>query len=139
MEEAIPFNKFLGLRCIGIGDGFVRMELPFRPEFVGDPVKQALHGGVIATVADVAGGTALWATLPTPQARVSTIDLRIDYLRPGRAQTLVAEAKVVRAGQRVGVVDVTLFHPNDEAYVIATGKGVYNIKLSKEHGFEAAR
>jgi uncharacterized protein (TIGR00369 family) len=131
MEEMIPFNKFLGIQCSTIGDGFARLELPWRPEFVGDPMRPAMHGGVISTMADVAGGMAVWTSLNDPHARVSTIDLRVDYLRPGRLATLVAEAHVVRRGNRVAFVDMKLTHANDESVVIATGKGVYNVKIIK--------
>lgn len=129
MEELIPFNRYLGIRCTRVEPGFVRLEVPFRDELIGDPTRPALHGGVLSSLADTAGGGAVWTTLEDARARVSTIDLRIDYLRPGRSELLVAEATVVRAGNRVGVTDMRLFHPSAEAETIATGKGVYNIVL----------
>jgi uncharacterized protein (TIGR00369 family) len=90
-----------------------------------------VHGGVISALADTAGGCAVWSALDEETARVSTIDIRIDYLRPGRPETLVAEANVVRAGRRVGVADIRLFHPSAPAESIATGKGVYNVVIPK--------
>jgi uncharacterized protein (TIGR00369 family) len=131
MEELIPFNRYVGLKAIDIDRGRARFEVPFRPELVGDFVRQSLHGGVISMLADVAGGAAAWSSLDEPRARVSTIDLRVDYLRPGRPETLVAEASVVRAGKRVAVADVRMFHPSAPLDTIATGKGVYNIALMK--------
>jgi uncharacterized protein (TIGR00369 family) len=131
MEELIPFNRYVGLKAIDIDRGRARFEVPFRPELVGDFVRQSLHGGVISMLADVAGGAAAWSSLDEPRARVSTIDLRVDYLRPGRPETLVAEASVVRAGKRVAVTDVRMFHPSAPLDTIATGKGVYNIVLVK--------
>jgi len=133
MEELIPFNRFMGLRVVEIDRGRVRLEVPFRPELIGDPLRQAMHGGVISMLADTAGGAAVWSSLDEPRARVSTIDMRIDYLRPGRQETLVAEASVVRAGRRVGVTDMRLFHPSAPNDTIATGKGVYNIVIPKGH------
>jgi len=127
MEELIPFNRYLGVRVGGIRNGFARLEVPFREELVGDSLRPALHGGVISTLADAAGGAAVWVSIDDDRARISTIDLRIDYLRPGRLATLVAEANVVRLGNRVGVADIRLFHPETEADTIATGKAVYNI------------
>ncbi len=127
MEELIPFNRFLGIKVAGIEDGVVHLTLPFRPEFVGDPMRPALHGGVMSTLADVAGGLAVWTGLDSALARVATIDLRIDYLRPGKLERLDATATVVRKGNRVGVVDVKLFHPIAADEIVATGKGVYNI------------
>ena len=132
MEELIPFNRFLGIKVAEIADRHVRLTLPFRAELVGDPMRPALHGGVISTLADVAGGLAVWTDLADPRARVATIDLRIDYLRPGRLEALEARAEVVRKGNRVGVVDVAVYHPSAPDDTVATGKGVYNIVLRKE-------
>jgi len=132
MEELIPFNRYLGMKLVAVRKGFARLEIPFRDELVGDPLRPALHGGVLSSLADTAGGAAVWAGLADERARVSTIDLRIDYLRPARLVTVVAEASVVRLGNRVGVADVRLFHPDAEAETIATGKGVYNILIKKD-------
>lgn len=129
MEEIIPFNRYLGVRMTKGEAGLVRLEVPFREELIGDPTRPALHGGVMSALADAAGGGAVWISIDDDRARISTIDLRIDYLRPGRPETLAAEAKIVRIGNRVGVADVRLFHPSNEEETIATGKGVYNIVL----------
>jgi len=131
MEEFIPFNTFLGVRVREVGKGIVVMEIPFRDVLVGDPMRPALHGGVLSALADTCGGAAVWVDLEDPRARVSTIDLRIDYLRPARLETLVAEAKVVRLGNRVGVADMRLFNAPTPDVTIATGKGVYNISIGK--------
>lgn len=131
MEQTIPFNRHLGVRMAKASAGFARLELPFRDELVGDPQRPALHGGVLSMLADTAGGAAVWAGVQDPRARVATIDLRIDYLRPGKLELVAAEATVVRIGNRVGVADVRLFHPSAEAETIATGKGVYSIVVKK--------
>ena len=131
MEEMIPFNRFLGLKVTHVERGFVRILIPFRDELVGDFMRPAIHGGVISTITDVAGGFAVWTQLDNERGRVSTIDMRVDYLRPGRLLEIIAEARVVRAGNRVGVADVRVFHPDAEDVTIATGKGVYNIMLAK--------
>ena len=132
MEEFIPFNRHLGIKIAAVEPGRAHLTLPFQDHFVGDPLRPALHGGVLSTMADVAGGMAVWSHLLDPRARVSTIDLRVDYLRPARLHTLDATAVVVRQGNRVGVVDVKLFHPDRDGEVVATGKGVYNITFVKE-------
>jgi len=132
MEDFIPFNRFLGIKVAALSDDHVHLTLPFRPEFVGDPMRPAMHGGVISTLADVAGGLAVWTGLADPRGRVATIDLRVDYLLPGRLERLDAKAHVVRKGNRVGVVDVVLFHPVRADEAVATAKGVYNIVTRKE-------
>jgi uncharacterized protein (TIGR00369 family) len=128
-EEWIAFNKFLGVRSLSLEPGSVLLEIPFREELIGDPVRRAIHGGVLSALADTAGGFAVWTSLEDERTRISTIDLRVDYLRPGKQEDVRAQATLVRAGKTVGVADVRLYHPSDEATTIATGKGVYAIRL----------
>ncbi len=127
IESIIPFNQFLGIKIDETRDGYCRLRLPFRPEFIGDSMRPALHGGVISTLIDTCGGFAVW-TQVSLEDRVSTIDLRVDYLAPGAAEELFADATVVRVGNRVGVVDVRCWQPSNRERTVATGKGVYNIK-----------
>jgi uncharacterized protein (TIGR00369 family) len=126
-ESHIPFNTLLGLRCLEIAEGGVRVELPYRPEHVGNPEIPALHGGVISATLDTTGGLAVWSQAG-PHDRVSTIDLRVDFLRPGRAEPLIAVARVVRLGNRVGVAELRAFHPDAEDRPVAAGMGVYSVK-----------
>ena len=128
IEEYIPFNRFLGVRATSLSVGRVELEIPYREELIGDPLKPALHGGVMSMLADVAGGMAIWSTLEDMNLRLSTIDLRVDYLRPGKPEALVAEGVIVRVGRSVGVADVRLFQRSAPADSVATGKGVYAIK-----------
>lgn len=127
-EEGIPFNRFLGLRVGDLRPGHSRLVLPFRPEFIGDARRPALHGGTISMLADTAAGIAVFAAAETDD-RVSTIDLRIDYLRPGAPIDLEAEANVVRIGNRVGVARIQVWQEEDgERRLVAEGTGVYSIK-----------
>jgi uncharacterized protein (TIGR00369 family) len=132
MEELIPFNRYLGVKLAEAREGYARLEVPFREELIGDPMRPALHGGVLSALADTAGGAAVWTGLADNEARISTIDLRVDYLRPARLVTIVAEASVVRLGNRVGVADVRLYNLDAPDVTIATGKGVYNIMSKRE-------
>jgi uncharacterized protein (TIGR00369 family) len=126
-EELIPFNKYLGIKIAEAREGFVRLEVPFKPELIGDAMRPAIHGGVISAVIDACGGFAVWTQLSV-EDRVSTIDLRIDYLSPGAPEPLIVEGTVVRVGNRVGVTDMRCFQPSDPKRTVATGKGVYNVK-----------
>lgn len=132
METGIPFNRVLGIKLVTLEKGHARLEVPFRDELVGDPFRPALHGGVLSALADTAGGAAVWASVDDLRPRVSTIDLRMDYLRPARLELVVADARVVRMGNRVGVVDVRLFHLANEDEAFATCKAVYNVSPAKK-------
>lgn len=113
MEEGIPFNVFLGIRASRLERGRADLRLPFRPELVGNPMVPALHGGTLSALADTAGGAAVFSAVE-PGDVVSTIDLRIDYLRPAAEVHTVAEAQVVRLGGRVGVSRIRLWQPHVE-------------------------
>ena len=130
MGKQIPFNRVLGIEVTKLAEGFCRMEIPYRPELIGDPFRPALHGGVLSSLIDACGGAAVF-TVVVPPDKVSTIDLRVDYLRPGALERLVCDASVTRLGNRVASVDMKVFHPGAESKLVATGKGVYNVKRVK--------
>jgi uncharacterized protein (TIGR00369 family) len=106
-----------------------------RPDLVGTASQGRLHGGVTASVLDAMGGLAvLVAGIERhPQdspaqalqrfARMGTIDLRVDYLRPGIGRHFDAWAEVTRLGGRVGSTQMRLL--NEEGTLIATGAGAY--------------
>jgi uncharacterized protein (TIGR00369 family) len=127
MLRKIPFNAVLGIDILELAPGRAVLVVPFRPELIGDPVRPALHGGVISALADTCGGCAVWSAIGD-QDRVSTIDLRVDYLRPGMPEDLHASGTVLRVGNRVGVASVSLFHPSRPEELVAEAKGVYSVK-----------
>jgi len=131
MEQLIPFNRHLGLRVGELRPGYARLELPFRPEFIGNPLLPALHGGVLSMLIDTCGGAAVWTQIGQ-EDMVSTVDLRVDYLRPGPPRDLVCEGVVLRIGNRVGVVEMKVFVAEEPEKIVASGKGVYNIRRPRD-------
>jgi uncharacterized protein (TIGR00369 family) len=131
MEQHVPFNRYLGLRGESIGPGRAVLVLPVRPEFVGDPRRPALHGGVLSTLIDTAGGLAAWSALGAGES-VSTVDLRVDYLEPaGLGHPLRAEAELVRKGNRVCHVKVAV---TQGGALVAEGRAVFNIHRRRSEG-----
>ena len=131
MESHVAFNRYLGVRVLEMEAGHVVMKLPFRNELVGDPFRPALHGGVVSTLLDTCGGAAVWSAAEEGD-RVSTVDLRVDFLRPGPLEDLLCDATVLRMGNRVGVADMKVTSVSEPDRVIASGKGVYNISRRPE-------
>jgi uncharacterized protein (TIGR00369 family) len=124
VQEHVPFNKLLGIRGESVGSGRAVLLLPVREEHLGDLRRPALHGGVVSSLIDTAGGMAAWSALAAGES-VSTVDLMVDFLEPGRlAGPLRAEAELVRKGNRVCHVRVRV---TQDAVVVAEGRGVYNI------------
>ncbi len=77
-------------------------------------------------LADTVGGCAVF-TVIEPGARCSTIDLRVDYLRPGRLEGINAKAEILRVGNRVAVAKIDVYH-SDPSTPMAVAMGVYAIK-----------
>ena len=131
IQEHIPFNRVLGLRLESADPKAPALRFDMRPELVGNARRGILHGGVISAVLDATGGFALMLALAKePKAgeklsfpNIGTIDLRVDYLRPGRGKHFVATAKVVRLGNRIAVTHMEL--ANDDGELISTGAAAY--------------
>jgi uncharacterized protein (TIGR00369 family) len=67
-------------------------------------VHGVVHGGVLAALADTAGGLATYMACPRG-TRVATIEMKINYLEAVEGGSVTAEAIVVRIGRHVAVVD----------------------------------
>jgi uncharacterized protein (TIGR00369 family) len=103
-SEKIPFHKVLGLKVESISHERVKVLFQMRDELMGHYKRGMVHGGVISSVIDVTGGLSAFMGLQeklqdeTVEAklerfgRVSTIDLRVDFLRPGIGKWFVATA-----------------------------------------------
>ena len=71
-------------------------------------VHGVVHGGILAALADTAGGMAVYLRLP-PRSRVATVEMKINYLEAVARGEVVAEAEIVRLGRNLAVVDCDLF------------------------------
>ncbi len=100
----VPYARFLGLRVELAGDEMTAI-LPFAQHLIGNPVLPALHGGVIGAFMEMTALAQL--SLAHPAQRIpKTIDITIEYLRPGLAQDTFARATLRKIGRRVANVQV---------------------------------
>lgn len=127
IENLVPLHTFLKFKLENISEGFALIKVPFKEQYVGDPRRQSIHGGIIATALDSVGGAAAMTTLISFEDVISTIDMRVDYLRPGKPEDLFVEGRLVRSGNRIVVTSMIAFQGNKD-YVVAEAKGVYNVK-----------
>lgn len=85
--QKLPHFEALGLKVLELNRGDCLFQVDYTPELVGNLETGVVHGGVITTLLDSAGGTAAFSVVPNA-ASVATLDLRIDYLKqaePGRS------------------------------------------------------
>ncbi len=135
--DRIPFNKALGLSIESAEADRAVVRFQMREELIGNYTHGTLHGGVVSASLDVAGGlVAFMGLLRRTEdrsseeierrfGRLGTIDLRVDYLQPGRGRFFRASAYILRIGSRVAVTRMELH--NDEGVLIATGTGAYMV------------
>lgn len=130
IEEIIPFHAFLGLKVLELKDGYAKLLVPFQPVLVGDPRIQRWHGGIICVLLDAAGGAAGFSLLKTPHDKISTVDIRVDFLKSSKPQDLIAEGWMIRKGSNTIHARSKVYHPGAEMDVLAEGISVYDIRLS---------
>ena len=135
--EKIPFNKVLGLDVVSLANESPVLRFAMRPELVGNYMRGNLHGGVISSVIDVCGGLTAFLGLqkklrdePVEErlqrfARIGTIDMRVDYLRPGLGEWFESKGYLLRTGNKVAVTRMELH--NDGGDLIAIGTGAYTV------------
>lgn len=135
VTERIPFNRVLGLAIESLEPERAAVRLTMRDELVGNFMRGSLHGGAISTTLDYVGGLVAFLGVVTRLqgrsfeamaerfAKIGTIDLRVDYLRPGLGKHFVATGYVLRTGSKVAVTRMELH--NDAAQLIAVGTGAY--------------
>jgi uncharacterized protein (TIGR00369 family) len=111
-EKQIPANKLLGLKVISISAQKTEVFVPFKPEFIGDYRQGFWHGGILASIADAAGGLAGFITLSSPEDKINTIDMRIDYLTPAILEDINVSVKLIKVGKRILNADVVLYQSN---------------------------
>jgi len=134
-DNKMPFNRVLGLRVHSLDMDRPKIRFAMREALVGNYIRGSLHGGVISAVIDVTGGLAAFMGLQHKLAgeplevklnkfrKLGTIDLRIDYLRPGVGRSFEATGYTLRTGNKVAVTRIELV--NDTAQLIAVGTGAY--------------
>jgi uncharacterized protein (TIGR00369 family) len=135
--EKIPFNRVLGLDVVTLANETPVLRFQMRPELVGNFLRGTLHGGVISSVIDVTGGLTAFLGLQRRLkdvsieerlqrfARIGTIDIRVDYLRPGLGTWFAARGLLLRTGNKVAVTRMELH--NDGGELIAVGTGAYTV------------
>lgn len=132
-DEKVPFNKWLGLKVESISPPGVKASFEMRQELLGNPRRGMLHGGIVSAVLDATGGLAVFVSLidkmqvktiektKKVSKSFSTIDLRIDFLRPGVGKKFAVTAHALRTGKKLVVIRGELHNEQHELIAVAIG------------------
>lgn len=113
----------LGIELLALKPGCAVLAVPYRLEL--SQQRGFFHGGVMATLVDNSGGIAC-GTLKAADQEILTAEFKINILRPGMGERLVAEAQVVRPGRTLAVARMDVFAEKDgKRTLCAIGQGTY--------------
>jgi uncharacterized protein (TIGR00369 family) len=122
-QQSNNFGDMLGMQLTVVDRGEVLYKMPIAQLHLATP--QAAHGGAISALVDAALGVAALTAVCEDLKVVSTIEFKVNYLRPAIiGDVLEAKGKVISAGKRILSVECSVKNQRDE--IIATASGTFN-------------
>ena len=118
-----PFVAKLGIVADQLGDDEVRLRLPWDPSNV--TIGDMVHGGAIATLADLAVMAAAWCGAEAPpELRGVTVSMTLDFMAPARATDVIGVGRVLRRGRLLTNCEAEIVDPQGKlvAKALATYK-----------------
>ncbi|MGE5545089.1 MAG: PaaI family thioesterase [Bacillota bacterium] len=117
----IPTLQTLGVSLVYLGPGECSMKLKVVHDYT--TVKNRLHGGIIATLADSTMG---WSVASLGRVRSVTVDMNINYFAPiYEGSELISEAYVIHAGRTTVVAEANVY--NQDRKLLAKARGTFYV------------
>lgn len=115
-----PFLRHIGAEVLEVAPGRVTLEMPVRQEVTQQT--GFVHGGAVATLADVAGGFAA-LTMFDSESEILTVEFKVNLLAPARGERLTAVGEVHKAGRTLTVCGMKVFgHEGSSATLCAVAQ-----------------
>ena len=130
MPDVAPI-RMLGIELEHLEAGRAVLTMDPRSDLVHD---FGIHGGMLAALADTAAAVAMMTQLPLG-IRITTVEMKINYLAPHFEGILKADARVLRLGKRLGVGEAEIL--NGEGELLAKSLLTFSIRPGKETEAEA--
>ena len=115
-----------GFRLENAEAGRAKLRMKVQPRHM--QIHGVVHGGVLASLADTAGGLALYLALPRG-SRAATVEMKMNFLEPVQSGTVFAEARILRQGKYLAVVECDL--TDDRARMVGKAMMTFSIGLAK--------
>jgi len=106
-----PMMAHIGAELVTIEPGYCEIHLPYRRELTQQ--HGYIHGGVLATIIDSAAGYAAFSLMPA-ESSILTVEYKLNILRPGEGERMIARGRVLKSGRSLSVV-------NADAYAVKGG------------------
>jgi uncharacterized protein (TIGR00369 family) len=125
--DASPFHTAFGVTVEGARNGEVRLGWEARAEHRN--LQGLVHGGVLATLVDIAMGLAV-RTAVGPGRRHVTIELTVHYLRPTAPARIEAVGTTLRVGSQIAFAEGSVVDASGRLLVRASG--TYSVTGERE-------
>jgi uncharacterized protein (TIGR00369 family) len=127
MVKGCPFHEWLGVELVSLDATGIAIRMPWRAEFVSDPERGYAHGGVLASLIDLAADYAVAARLGRG---APTVDMRVDYHRAAMPGPLIARAAVIKVGSTLATAEARVLDEHDE--LVASGRALFFTRAASE-------
>ena len=115
-----PFHQWLGIKVLKVEDDGVELKAVWREEWVVHPERRYTHGGILASLVDIAAD---WAMVTRTRRGVPTIDMRVDYHAAAMPGDLIARGRIVKWGNTFSVAEAQVL--DESGKLLASGRGTY--------------
>ena len=120
-----PVVEFMGIELLEVRVGQATLLQPYRQELRNS--MGWVQGGILATLADVAGGVSLYSVLPDPlRVVIPTVEFKLNFLRPAHREDVIARGRVAHQGRQIALCQVDVFAGEEK--LLATGLFTYMIR-----------
>ena len=117
-EDNRGFTELVGTELSSVEEGRAAVSLKAEERHLNP--SGTVHGGVISTLIDVSMAEAL-NTMTEEEEQPFTIQITVNYMRPGKPGTLTSTAEVRKGGERITIVEAEVVQEEDEVIALATG------------------
>ena len=115
-----------GFRLESAEQGRAVLRMKVQPRHM--QIHGVVHGGVLASLADTAGGLALYLALPRG-SRAATVEMKMNFLEPVQSGTVFAEARILRQGKYLAVVECDM--KDDGGRMVGKSLMTFSIGVAK--------
>ena len=124
-----PIAQLLGFKVTNYCDGCTTVEMEITGKY-WNPMK-TLHGGVYCDLADAAMGFSFLTTLQEDEL-FTTVDLRINYLKPVTTGKLIASSKIIKRGKRLGYMECEIVNEFGDLVAKASSTCIIQKRIKRE-------
>ncbi|MGE5595366.1 MAG: PaaI family thioesterase [Hyphomicrobiales bacterium] len=129
--DEFPLHRTLALTLEELRPGFARICLATSPLTLTG-IGGSVHGGLLATMVDIAMLEALFKVTRPGDRPAGTADLNITYLRPAHGKRIYAEATVIKKGRSLAMTEVSIL--DEDGTLCAKGRTLYALRQADEGG-----